>query len=133
MEYTIGEWCHLAMVHAGGQLYLYKNGVLAGSVASGNTQSLANTLAIGVVHVSYPPFKGRIDDVRIYSRALAPTEVTALYTNTSPPTSGLAFYLPMEEGTGTTTAVKDSTGATIATATLVNGPTWSSSVPPALA
>lgn len=78
-------------------------------------------------------FNGRIDDIRIYNRALSSTEVTALYENTSPTTDGLVAYLPLEEGTGTTTAIKNGSGATIGTATLTNGPTWSSSVPAALA
>ena len=93
---------------------------------------------IGAITASAPStsmwnFPGRIDDVRGYRRTLTSAEVAALYTNTNPTTTGLVAYLPLETGTGTTTPVLDATGATIATATLTNGPTWSSSVPPVLA
>lgn len=132
---NIGDnnWHHLAIVSAGpnnaASILLYVDGVSVTSAGNGSINTAGANRIGGVAGYN---FAGQVDDVRIYNRALSPTEVTAIYTNTSPPTDVTA-YLDLEEGTGTTTAVKDSTGSTIATATLTNGPTWSNQVPPALA
>ena len=136
-QLALGTWTHVAAVRSGSSAKIYFDGVEAASgTISGTGTTSANPLRIGAGWLGGSAsnfLSGRIDEPRIYNRALAPTEITALYENTSPPTSGLVAYIPMEEGTGTTTAVKDSTGSTIATATLTNGPTWSNQVPPALA
>ena len=138
------QWNHLCLVYDGSltgnanRLKCYVNGSqiplsFIGTIPSsvGNYASFG-PLEFGRYQTGFC-WNGRIDDPRIYNRALTPTEVTALYENTSPPTSGLVMYMPLEEGLGTTTAIKDGTGATIGTATLTNGPTWSNQVPPALA
>ncbi len=38
--YTVNVWTHLVWVHTGGNLLMYKDGVLVSSVASGNTDAL---------------------------------------------------------------------------------------------
>ena len=50
---------------------------------------------------AYPSFNGSIDEVRIWSRALSPTEVLALRSRILPPEdrAGLAAYWRLEEGT----------------------------------
>ena len=81
-------------------------------------------------------FNGKLDEIRIYSRALSAPEIKSLYdagqsdkvnSSVSQPQgigrldSGLAGYWPLDEGTGTTTAdgsVNANNG------TLTNGPTW---------
>ena len=78
-------WIHIAGTYDGTTVRLYYNGALQGSVAWTGTIA-ANNLAVGI---GGPPtldtarlFKGAIDDVRIYNRALSAAEVAALY---SPP------------------------------------------------
>ena len=73
----VGQWVHVVLVHSGGNLYGYLNGLLTSSTASGNTQSLSGTASIGGTDGGY--FDGLIDDVRVYSRALSTTEIENLY------------------------------------------------------
>jgi len=130
-NYIAGQWTHIVWVHDGGQLYLYKDGRLVGSVVSGSTEVLTHKFRMGRTGTdpSYKFFHGDIDDLRIYSRALTADEVSALYNNvTAPPTSGLVAHFPFEEGTGTSTV--DSVGGLVGT--LTNGPTWQPQVPPRL-
>jgi hypothetical protein len=76
---TAGQWQHVAVVVTAGSATIYANG------AAGTPQTLPYTiqsntdvLRIGVDY-STRYFKGAIDDVRLYSRALAAEEIAALY------------------------------------------------------
>lgn len=81
VAYTVGQWMHLVWVHTGGNLYIYSNGALVGSVASGNTQVVTNTFRLGIFNTGagYFVLNGNLDDVRTYSRALSAADVTELY------------------------------------------------------
>lgn len=76
-----GEWHHAAFtrVRASGRLALYVDGVFVAE-ATGGTQSLTapETLAIGRLQPGGGAFRGAIDDVRIYGRALEPQEILEL-------------------------------------------------------
>jgi hypothetical protein len=83
----LNQWVHLVAVRDAGanQIRAYLNGALAGTTANA-TLSLSNTfpLRIGKAHgASDYPFKGQIDDVRIYNRVLTTAQITAL-TSGSP-------------------------------------------------
>lgn len=133
-----GLWHHVVGVfdRSGDTIRLFIDGALASSTAP-QDQSLSTfsfspgSLKVGTEWSGTIFVVGLIDDVRVYSRALSATEIEDLY-NGEHITDGLTAYLDMEEGTGTTTVVKDGTGATIATATLTGGPTWHPQTPPAL-
>ena len=134
----VGSWVHIAITQATASSApaIYVNGVAqtvtAGYTAGGAPSRATNALAIGRYGAaSSYYFPGRIDDVRIYSRALSSTEVAAIYANTSPTTDGLVAYLDLEEGSGTSAAIKNGAGATIGTATLT-GATWHPQTPPKL-
>ena len=80
---TAGMWAHVTAVfdHTHGQLTFYINGQPASSIAV--SQSLAattNPLLIGQQNIGGYEFymKGLLDELRIYSRALAASEVSAL-------------------------------------------------------
>lgn len=76
-----GKWFHLAWKHSGGTLYAYVNGVLVGSVASGNTVTVTGTMRIGANYTTGADFfPGAIDDVRIYDIGLTDTEIWDLYS-----------------------------------------------------
>ncbi len=78
-----GTWTHVALVYNGSTLTVYSNGVpgtpvsVTGTVTYGTSAFLPIGGASGV-----PYFNGKIDDVRIYNRALSASEVTSLYNYT---------------------------------------------------
>ena len=79
VAYSTNTWTHIVFVHSGGVLYEYKNGVFATSTASG-TQVSPGSITIDR---GYTPtnayFSGKLDDVRIYNRALSAQEIYQLY------------------------------------------------------
>ena len=108
IEYTPEEWVHISMVHGGGRLKAYKNGVLVGDVASGPTVQ-PNTGALPVLHLGGIinnasrnwTFKGEIDEVRLWSRELSEAEINQdMYRTLMGDESGLAAYYQMSDGVG---------------------------------
>ena len=75
------RWHHLAGTYDGSKLNLYIDGVARASVAAtGNiADSSARSLNIGRFSEGGFLFKGVIDDVQIYNRALSATEIQQLY------------------------------------------------------
>ncbi len=121
---SVGVWHHIVGVSTGSVFSFYIDGALAAStnVAVSVTNANYRIGASGPQSNVYP-FDGKIDDVRIYNRALSAAEVTQLYNQGAgfPSASNLVGYWPFGEGTGTTTA--DASGNSN-TGTLTNGPTW---------
>jgi hypothetical protein len=75
---SLNTWSHLAATYDGATLKLYVNGVQAGSRSTtGNMQVSTSSLRIGGNTIWGEYFKGRIDEVRIYSRALTQAEIQA--------------------------------------------------------
>lgn len=82
-----GQWVHCVGVRQGNKKYLYFNGVAdVNGPCSGITTGVSTKLLVGAIHSSmshfYQYFNGKIDDVRIYNKALSATEVQALYNQT---------------------------------------------------
>lgn len=75
-----GRWVHLAGVYDGARWRLYTNGVLAASVGAAKGSVLVNAdWAIGARGGGGERyFKGAIDDVQLYARALSVEEIRAL-------------------------------------------------------
>ena len=103
-------WTHLATTYDGAVQRLYVNGVqVASRVQTGPVRVSDSPLRIGGNSVWGEFFQGRIDEVRIYSRALAPSEIqadmnTSIGSGGSPPP--LSFTLTVNRsgaGTGTVT------------------------------
>lgn len=86
---AVGNWYHVTVTFGGGGLRLYLNGVQVDSNAyTGGTQGNYEPIAIGanswrsgdlVILPLFDFFKGIIDEVRMYNRALSPTEVNKHY------------------------------------------------------
>lgn len=76
-----GEWCHLAATCADGHHTLYLDGVRHDSVDAGFRTHAEQPLHIGRKGTAerYFYFRGAIDDVRLYDRALAGDEVLELF------------------------------------------------------
>ena len=133
----IGKYINITTTYTNGSVLSYANGVLAASnVVTGQiTDFTSNSFFIGT-QAGYGYFKGNISLVQVYNRALTATEVRQNYQAQFPRflgenivTNGLALYLdagyiPSYPTTGTTWY--DVSGLTGKTATLFNGPTYSS-------
>jgi hypothetical protein len=75
----INIWTHLALTYDGSALTFYRNGIAVGAaIASGTLPSTTGALQIAASQFG-EHFNGLIDEVRVYSRALSPTEIQAVY------------------------------------------------------
>jgi hypothetical protein len=81
------RWLHLVAVvdRASSQILAYTNGALAGQNALGAVGALSNTepFDLGFGPVGAQPYKGWIDEVRIYHGALGADWIAAEYANLS--------------------------------------------------
>jgi hypothetical protein len=74
---AINVWTHLATTFDGTNVKLFVNGVQAASgAAAGSIGASTGFLRIGGNNLWGEWFQGRIDDVRIYNRALSAAEIT---------------------------------------------------------
>ena len=95
-----GTWYHCVLTYGGGYAKLYLNGSQDASASiSGNRTYISNhTYYIGAANNGAGGtegyFKGRIEDVRIYTDVLTATEIGYIYNNTtaSIPTDNLLAY-----------------------------------------
>ena len=73
----VNTWTHLAMTYDGATLRLFVNAVEVSSLAApGAVMSTANPLSIGGNSVwNNEWFAGRLDEIRIYNRALTPAQI----------------------------------------------------------
>lgn len=73
-------WSHVAMTFENGTDKLYINGLLA-AVSAVHTETFNNPLAFGYTNVpNGNRFKGLLDEIALYNRALSPGEVSAIYS-----------------------------------------------------
>jgi fibronectin type 3 domain-containing protein len=88
----VGAWSHLAATYNGSTLALYVNGTqVASAAATGSIASNTGPLRIGGNAIWGEYFNGLIDEVRVYNRALTPTEIQgdmdrSVTLDTTPPT-----------------------------------------------
>lgn len=76
-----GRWLHIVAVRNGGILNLFVNNSLnnTNSLSGSNLQSTTKSLQIANHTDNDTFFNGRINNVRIYNRALNPQEISILY------------------------------------------------------
>ena len=103
---TTGVWHHVAGTYDGSTIRLYVDGVEeVSNSASGPLQTSSTSLYIGnkpLSSYSGDHFKGIIDEVRIYNRALSTQEINNTMSNELPETSGLVLYLSFDALEGST-------------------------------
>jgi len=74
----LNQWSYLAVVFNGSQAQFYVNGALATTVSlSTSITARGNALRFGADVDTQQFFKGSLDEVRIYGRALTPAEIQA--------------------------------------------------------
>jgi len=107
-NYETGRWNHVvATLDSNKENKLYLNGTLIGSgiYSSQDFSTITGGLYIGHRRSDLPNqwmFNGKIDETRIYNRALSPSEVKQLYQWAPGPVG----YWDFEEGSGDTTVDK---------------------------
>ncbi len=72
------NWHHLAGVYQGGTMRFYADGQLVNTGFIAQIYGYSTTLRIG--GTGSRTFNGRVDDVRIYSRAMTPGEIRQVYS-----------------------------------------------------
>lgn len=109
---STGTWYHGCIVQNGANkpYSFFLNGAIDGSgtQSSSTTRNTTSLIQIGVRTNNNDNryWNGKIDDVRIYNRALSPTEVAKLYSWAPGPVG----YWKMDENTGTTANDSSSNG-----------------------
>jgi hypothetical protein len=122
----VGRWSHLAVTYDGLTLRLYVGGTeVSHSRANGSLLRTSDPLWIGGNRPFGEYFRGVIDEVRIYDRALGPGAIraemsTPIARRTGPSTAGLVAAYAFDVGAGTVAA--DSSGNGNSGALL--GATW---------
>ena len=74
----LNEWSHVVVVWNTDGPYLYVNGVLKNNIASTGTVAPNGVINIGAENTARQ-FLGKIDEVRVYNRALTADEIKQLY------------------------------------------------------
>ena len=134
------SWQHVCLTQSGSGPVVYVNGSLytmsdVGSGFQNNTAAWMNNIGataayIGRWHRSNNDdswFGGKIDDVRVYNRALTSKEVLTLYNSTlratikTPDNKGLIGYWKLDDGAGSYANDASGNGNK---GTLVGSPTW---------
>ena len=116
------DWHHVVMTYDGSVMKIFLDGLFRTSLANtGNLQSSASDVYIGR-QGTITPFKGIIDEMLMYNRALTDAEVLQIYGSTPDPSTGsdnLVSYYKLDENTGNT--ANDSKGGNNGT---ISGAIW---------
>lgn len=95
-----GAWTHAVGVYNGTDLKFYKNGVeVASNGLTGNINSYTTDVRLGTNGGLGEIINGKIDDTRIYNRAMSAMDVLTVYNNTK---SSTIFWTFGSEETPTT-------------------------------
>ena len=78
---TIGAWHHVAGVYDGSEVKIYVNGMLKNTKTfDGELWTRNSVLCIGgTERCQASPFRGLIDEVQIFNRALTESEIKGIY------------------------------------------------------
>jgi hypothetical protein len=96
-------WTHVALTFDGAHLRLYVDGALVDTEAAEGAEPSSGQLSIGCAQEFEDGFEGKIDEVRIYERALSPAEVAGdMAAPLQTPASGPVAAYSFDEGEGST-------------------------------
>lgn len=115
---SINTWHHVAVTYdnAATTLKLYKDGQLISTNTDVDPVDGGNMVRLGAFNDAANSFTGTIDEVRIWNRALSPSEITGhMNCELSGPQAGLIAYYKFNQGIGnannaSVTTLQDSSG-----------------------
>ena len=136
-QFAFDTWHHIAGTYDGTRFKLFIDGALVANIArTGTLAPVSVPLYVGNRPELNRPFDGRVDEVRIWSRALTQGEIQAgIDSGRTGAEANLLLYYRFEEGTGQ--SVLDSTAAAIhgvlglSAAQENSDPAWTAGGPPA--
>ncbi len=136
---STGAWYHVAYTFSGGSsgtFTYYLNGSSVGTISFTWTSDSGSYEPVHIgglkngANTSQNPTNGKLDEIAFYNSALSASDITAIYNSGAPTDlssdTDLVAYWRMEENTGSTVADSSSNSYT---ATLTNGPTFSTDTP----
>ncbi|NOS79567.1 MAG: hypothetical protein HOP35_16675 [Nitrospira sp.] len=121
---SAGQWHHLALSYDNATLRLYVDGVAAGSLSINRIRpSNASPLLVARRGDAGYHFKGTLDDVRIFSRAMTTTDIGAIMQGTATTTASSSSPDTASTTSGTTSTAGPTTSTTTASGTTITGTT----------
>ncbi|UHO38091.1 T9SS type A sorting domain-containing protein [Chryseobacterium capnotolerans] len=121
-------WYHVAATYDGSTMKLYINGTLDASKAQTGNVNSNGAFNVGYLYNTSRNFNGKIDEVRVWKKALTQTEISQNMCNVSVPAASLAAYWKFNEGSGST--VQDSSGNGVSLSlTGVDASNWVTDLP----
>ncbi len=121
-------WYHVAATYDGSNMKIYINGILDATKAQTGSVNSTGAFNVGYLYNTSRNFNGKIDEVRVWKRALSQTEISQNMCNVSVPATSLAAYWKFNEGSGSTVQDTSGNGVTL-TLTGVDASNWGTDVP----
>lgn len=121
-------WYHVAATYDGATMKLYINGTLDASKAQTGSVSSNGAFNVGYLYDASRNFNGKMDEVRVWKRALSQTEISQNMCNLSLPATSLAAYWKFDEGTGSSVQDNSGNGVTL-TLSGADASIWGTDVP----
>lgn len=121
-------WYHVAATYDGSNMKIYINGVLDATKAQTGSVNSTGAFNVGYLYNTSRNFNGKIDEVRVWKRALSQTEISQNMCNVSVPATSLAAYWKFNEGSGSTVQDTSGNGVTL-TLTGVDASNWVTDLP----
>ncbi|SHG36191.1 endo-beta-N-acetylglucosaminidase H [Chryseobacterium sp. OV279] len=121
-------WYHVAATYDGSAMKIYINGVLDATKSQTGNVASNGAFNVGYLYNTSRNFNGKVDEVRVWKRALTQTEISQNMCNVTLPATSLAAYWKFNEGSGS--SVQDSSGNGLAlTLTGVDASNWATDIP----
>lgn len=121
-------WYHVAATYDGAAMKIYINGALDASRSQTGSVNSNGAFNVGYLYNTSRNFNGKVDEVRVWKRALSQTEISQNMCNVSVPATSLAAYWKFNEGSGSSVQDTSGNGVTL-TLTGVDASNWGADVP----
>ncbi|MDN5394877.1 MAG: glycosyl hydrolase family 18 protein [Chryseobacterium sp.] len=121
-------WYHVAATYDGSAMKIYINGVLDATKSQTGNIASNGSFNVGYLYNTSRNFNGKIDEVRVWRRALSQTEISQKMCNVTLPATSLAAHWKFNEGSGSMVQDSSGNGVTL-TLTGVDASNWVTDIP----